>query len=119
MTTKYTDAPRTRVMTPAALNNGVHENHSIGQTMAIAPKKGLFDDISIPQIIAGAAAAATSVALASKIGIAGSVIGGRELSHHCCVLAGLPPLSPCQRQSPQRYARRRRLPRPRLCTRSP
>lgn len=75
MTTKYTDAPRTRVMTPAALNNGVHENHSIGQTMAIAPKKGLFDDISIPQIIAAAAAAATSVALASKIGIAGSVIG--------------------------------------------
>ena len=75
MTTKYTDAPRTRVMTPAALNNGVHENHSIGQTMAIAPKKKLFDDISIPQIIAGAAAAATSVALASKIGIAGSVIG--------------------------------------------
>lgn len=75
MTTEYTDAPRTRVMTSAALNNGVHENHSIGQTMAIAPKKGLFDDISIPQIIAGAAAAATSVALASKIGIAGSVIG--------------------------------------------
>ena len=75
MTTRYTDAPRTRVMTPASLNNGVHENHSIGQTMAIAPKKGLFDDISIPQIIAGAAAAATSVALASKIGIAGSVIG--------------------------------------------
>ena len=75
MTTKYTDAPRTRVMTPASLNNGDHENHSIGQTMAIAPKKGLFDDISIPQIIAGAAAAATSVALASKIGIAGSVIG--------------------------------------------
>ena len=75
MTTKYTDAPRTRVMTPASLSNGVHENHSIGQTMAIAPKKGLFDDISIPQIIAGAAAAATSVALASKIGIAGSVIG--------------------------------------------
>lgn len=75
MTTKYTDAPRTRVMTPSALNNGVHESHSIGQTMAIAPKKGLFDDISIPQIIAGAAAAATSVALASKIGIAGSVIG--------------------------------------------
>ena len=55
MTTKYTDAPRTRVMTPASLNNGVHEYHSIGQTMAIAPKKGLFDDISIPQIIAGAA----------------------------------------------------------------
>ena len=39
MTTKYTDAPRTRVMTPASLNNGVHENHSIGQTMAIAPDR--------------------------------------------------------------------------------
>ena len=87
MTTKYTDAPRTRVMTAASLNNGAHENHSIGQTMAIAPKKGLFDDISIPQIIAGAAAAATSVALASKI--------------------GLPPLYLCQRRSPQRNARRR------------
>ncbi len=75
MPSEYTDAPRTRVMTPAALNNGVHENQSIGQTMAIAPKKKLFDDLSIPQIIAGAAAAATSAALASKIGIVGSVIG--------------------------------------------
>ena len=79
MTTKYTDAPRTRVMTPASLNNGVHENHSIGQTMAIAPKKGLFDDISIPQIIAGAAAAATSVEqceIGDNVTIhAGSVIG--------------------------------------------
>lgn len=75
MTTEYTDAPRTRVMTPASLNNGVHENHSIGQTVAITPKKRLFDDLSIPQIIAGAAAAATSAALASKIGIVGSVIG--------------------------------------------
>ncbi len=75
MPSEYTDAPRTRVMTPAALNNGVHENQAIGQTMAIAPKKKLFDDLSIPQIIAGAAAAATSVALSSKIGIAGSVIG--------------------------------------------
>ena len=111
MTTKYTDAPRTRVMTPAALNNGVHENHSIGQTMAIAPKKGLFDDISIPQIIAGAAAAATSVALASKIGIAGSVI---ELSHHCCVFAGLSPLYHRQRRSNQGHACRCRLPYRRL-----
>lgn len=75
MTTEYTDAPRTRVMTPASLNNGVHENHSIGQTVAITPKKRLFDDLSIPQIIAGAAAAATSAALASKIGVVGSVIG--------------------------------------------
>ena len=75
MASEYTDQPRTRVMTPAALNNGVHENQSIGQTMAIAPKKKLFDDLSIPQIIAGAAAAATSAALASKIGVVGSVIG--------------------------------------------
>ena len=75
MTTEYTDAPRTRVITPAALNNGVHENHSIGQTVAIAPKKRLFEDLSIPQVIAGAAAAATSVALVSKIGVVGSVIG--------------------------------------------
>ncbi len=111
MTTKYTDAPRTRVMTPASLNNGVHENHSIGQTMAIAPKKGLFDDISIPQIIAGAAAAATSVALASKIGIAGSVIGAAvSSSHHCCVLAGLSPLYLRQRRSNQGHACRCRLP---------
>ena len=100
MTTKYTDAPRTRVMTPASLNNGVHENHSIGQTMAIAPKKGLFDDISIPQIIAGAAAAATSVALASKD--RHCRLGDwcrREFSHHCCVLAGLSPLYLRQRRS--------------------
>ena len=67
MTTKYTDAPRTRVMTPASLNNGVHENHSIGQTMAIAPKKGLFDDISIPQIIAGAAAAPRALRLPPRL----------------------------------------------------
>lgn len=49
MTTKYTDAPRTRVMTPAALNNGVHENHSIGQTMAIAPKKNSLMTFPFPK----------------------------------------------------------------------
>ena len=75
MASQYTSQPRTRVVTRAALNNGVHENMSIGQTQAIQPKKKLFDDLSIAQIIAGAAAAATSVALVSKIGIAGSVIG--------------------------------------------
>ena len=75
MATEYTNQPRTRVVTRAALNNGVHENQAIGQTQAIAPKKSLFEDISIPQLVAGAAAAATSVALASKIGFAGSVIG--------------------------------------------
>ena len=49
MTTKYTDAPRTRVMTPAALNNGVHENHSIGQTMAIAPKRACSTTFPFPR----------------------------------------------------------------------
>ncbi len=38
-------------------------------------KKGLFDDLSVAQVIAGALAAITSMLLASKIGIAGSVIG--------------------------------------------
>ena len=47
----------------------------MGQTQAIQMQGRLFDGLSIPQIIAGAAAAATSVALASHIGIAGSVIG--------------------------------------------
>ena len=75
MASEYTNQPRTRVVTRAALNNGVHENQAIGQTQAIAPKKSLFEDLSIPQLVAGAAAAATSVALASKIGFAGSVIG--------------------------------------------
>ena len=38
-------------------------------------KGGLFDDLSLPQIIAGALAAVTSMLLASQIGIYGSVIG--------------------------------------------
>ena len=49
---------------------------SIGNTSPYLVKKtGLFEDLSLAQIIAGAAAAATSVMLASQIGIAGSVIG--------------------------------------------
>ena len=36
---------------------------------------GLFDDLSLPQVIAGALAAVTSMLLASQIGIYGSVIG--------------------------------------------
>lgn len=47
----------------------------MGQTMARAPRKRLLDGISIAQVIAASAAAATSMLLASKIGIAGSVIG--------------------------------------------
>ncbi len=75
MASQYTDRPQTRVVTRAALNNGVHENMSIGQTQAMPPKTKLFDGLSISQVIAGAAAAATSVALASKIGITGSIVG--------------------------------------------
>ena len=75
MASQYTDRPQTRVVTRAALNNSVHENMSIGQTQAMPPKTKLFDGLSVSQIIAGAAAAAASVALASKIGIAGSIVG--------------------------------------------
>lgn len=38
-------------------------------------RKGLLDDLSISQVVAGALAAVTSVTLSSKIGIAGSLIG--------------------------------------------
>lgn len=49
---------------------------SIGNTQLIPREKpGLFEGISLAQIIAGAAAAATSMVLASHIGIGGSVIG--------------------------------------------
>ncbi len=68
----YTDARHTRVYHRDSKDA---KEQFIGQTQAIAPKEKLFDGLSIPQIIAGAAAAATSVALASHIGIAGSVVG--------------------------------------------
>lgn len=38
-------------------------------------RRGLLDDLSLSQVVAGALAAVTSVALSSKIGIAGSLIG--------------------------------------------
>ncbi|MDO4436957.1 MAG: hypothetical protein Q4B77_03290 [Coriobacteriaceae bacterium] len=47
----------------------------MGATQPIAIRKRLFDGISIAQVLAAAAAAATSMLLASRIGIAGSVIG--------------------------------------------
>lgn len=65
---RYTDTRRTRVYQR-------EQEQFIGQTQAIAPKEKLLEGLSVPQVIAGAAAAATSVALASHIGIAGSVIG--------------------------------------------
>lgn len=68
----YTDQRRTRIY---QRDNSPAAPDTIGQTQAIPKQTKLFDGISVAQIIAGAAAAATSVALASKIGIAGSVIG--------------------------------------------
>ena len=58
--------------------NAPHE--AIGNTQAYPARRPgllrrLFEDLSFAQVVAGAAAAATSVVLASKIGIAGSVIG--------------------------------------------
>ncbi len=47
----------------------------IGSTQPISVRRGLFDGISVAQVIAASAAAATSMLLASRIGIAGSVIG--------------------------------------------
>lgn len=67
----FTDRQRTRVYRRAAPS----EPASIGNTQIMQKEEGLFDGITLPQVIAGAAAAATSVLLASKIGIGGSVIG--------------------------------------------
>ena len=73
---EFTDRQRTRVVRRDALDERGNAETSIGATQAFCKKKeGLFDGLSIAQIIAGAAAAATSVVLASKIGITGSVIG--------------------------------------------
>ncbi len=71
--TRMHAADETRVIAQSASERDV----SIGNTLAYerAQKPGLFDGLSLAQIIAGAAAAATSVMLASQIGIAGSVIG--------------------------------------------
>ena len=46
-----------------------------GKPAKRGPLGGLFDDLSIAQVIAGALAAVTSMLLASQIGIYGSVIG--------------------------------------------
>lgn len=59
---------------PYTAHLGSPDTH-IGATQPMPVRKGLFDGISIAQIIAASAAAATSMLLASRIGIAGSVIG--------------------------------------------
>ena len=73
---EYTDLKRTRIAEP---RHGEHSrtrlDEQMGNTQPINMKEGLLDGLSIPQIVAGAAAAATSMLLASKIGFAGSVIG--------------------------------------------
>lgn len=69
-----------RFDTPYQREEAHAPREAIGNTQAYPAKKpgllrGLFEDLSFAQVVAGAAAAATSVVLASKIGIAGSVIG--------------------------------------------
>lgn len=77
MASSYTDLDRKRPRTVRRGDeNKTRAPESIGHTQLMAIEKpGLFDGISIAQIAAGAAAAATSVVLASHIGIGGSVIG--------------------------------------------
>lgn len=76
MASQYTDQQRTRIYTRDTQNTTSNRQKAIGQTQLMTiEKEGLFDGISLAQIIAGAAAAATSMVLASKIGIGGSVIG--------------------------------------------
>ena len=70
---EYTDLQRTRVVARKA--GTTRTNPSIGGTQPLNKPERLMDGLSLPQLIAGAAAAATSVALASKIGVYGSVIG--------------------------------------------
>ncbi|MFR3450637.1 MAG: hypothetical protein ACLTSX_02270 [Collinsella sp.] len=72
----------------------------IGGTQPIPIKKGLFDGISVAQAIAASAAAATSMLLASRIGIAGSVIGAAVSSMVTVICS--PALSQCpRRERPQ------------------
>ena len=64
-----------------------HANHDERPPREAAPRRpaapaadggrgqGLFSDLSVPQVAAGALAAVTSMLLSNQIGIAGSVIG--------------------------------------------
>lgn len=74
MPMNYENGRPTRIYRPEAKHMS-SDNQRIGFTQPLEKPKGLFDGISIAQVAAGAAAAATSMLLASKIGIAGSVIG--------------------------------------------
>lgn len=79
MASSYTDLNRQRTRVVArgetAEPQGAGED-PIGYTQLMSMEKPrLFEGISLAQVIAGAAAAATSMVLASHIGIGGSVIG--------------------------------------------
>lgn len=77
MPMEYNGRQRTRVHQRARgeVTRADARDERIGFTQPLSKPKGLFAEISFAQVIAGAAAAATSMLLASKIGIAGSVIG--------------------------------------------
>lgn len=77
-------------MQQGPMNHGGHTDRPVDRTTVIkeerpanggtgqAPdqkEKGLFSDLSVPQVAAGALAAVTSMLLSNQIGIAGSVIG--------------------------------------------
>ena len=77
MPLNYDERQKTRVYRREkadAAKTRPYDEH-IGFTQPLVKPKGVFDGISTAQVVAGAAAAATSMLLASKIGIAGSVIG--------------------------------------------
>lgn len=77
MPLNYDERQKTRVYhreKADAAKTRPYDEH-IGFTQPLVKPKGVFDGISAAQVVAGAAAAATSMLLASKIGIAGSVIG--------------------------------------------
>lgn len=73
---EYTDRNLTRVASPV---RGAHASarldESIGNTQPLNKRQGLFDGLSMSQIVAGAAAAATSMLLVSRLGYVGSAIG--------------------------------------------
>lgn len=77
MPMQYDQQQQTRVYQRERKAQHAETQHDerIGFTQPLSRPKGVMDGLSIAQVIAGAAAAATSMLLSSKIGIAGSVIG--------------------------------------------
>lgn len=77
MPMQYDQQQQTRVYQRERKAQHAETQHDerIGFTQPLSRPKGVMDGLSVAQVIAGAAAAATSMLLSSKIGIAGSVIG--------------------------------------------